>query len=216
MPYRKPADGSDLPEWKEELNATHRKIRARVEHTLARMKCWKILRDYRRAASTLGDTVPGSPTCTTSPSPTERNPVRDYKKISYKTSLSRTARRWIFDHPTVLAEFLADLDPLWIIRTVRPRSRPHLRSSIRRRPTVRNRCSAEDRGRGADRPWLPNSSSTARCVLVHSLNRRCAVGAATPNDGGSNRQEPPLASTNTIAVNTARSPTGVVPPPCGR
>jgi hypothetical protein len=59
MPYRKPADGSDLPEWKEELNAIHRKVRARVEHALARMKCWKILRDYRRAASTLSDTVSG-------------------------------------------------------------------------------------------------------------------------------------------------------------
>ena len=34
-----------------------RKIRARVEHTLARMKVFKILRDYRRAAHTLGDTA---------------------------------------------------------------------------------------------------------------------------------------------------------------
>jgi len=59
MPYRKPRDSSDLPEWKEELNAIHRTVRARVEHTLARMKCWKILRDYRRAASTLSDTVSG-------------------------------------------------------------------------------------------------------------------------------------------------------------
>jgi hypothetical protein len=33
MPYRKPADGSELPEWQEELNAVHRSIRARVEHT---------------------------------------------------------------------------------------------------------------------------------------------------------------------------------------
>lgn len=29
MPYRKPRDGSDLPEWKEELNAVHRTVRAR-------------------------------------------------------------------------------------------------------------------------------------------------------------------------------------------
>jgi hypothetical protein len=55
MPYRKPRDGSELSEWKEELNAVHRTVRARVEH----MKCWKILRDYRRAASTLGDAVSG-------------------------------------------------------------------------------------------------------------------------------------------------------------
>jgi hypothetical protein len=59
MPYRKPRDGNDLPEWKEDLNATHRKIRARVEHVLSRMKNFKILRDYRRAASTLADTVSG-------------------------------------------------------------------------------------------------------------------------------------------------------------
>jgi hypothetical protein len=59
MPYRKPRDGGDLPGWKEDLNADHRKIRARVDHAPARMKCWKILRDYRRAASTLNDTVSG-------------------------------------------------------------------------------------------------------------------------------------------------------------
>ena len=59
MPFRKPRDDSDLPEWKEELNSVHRKVHARVEHTLARMKCWKIPRDYRRAASTLGDAVSG-------------------------------------------------------------------------------------------------------------------------------------------------------------
>ncbi|MET8854502.1 transposase family protein, partial [Amycolatopsis sp. NPDC004625] len=59
MPYRKPRDGSELPEWKEDLNATHRTIRTGVEHVLSRMKNFKILRDYRRAASTLADTVSG-------------------------------------------------------------------------------------------------------------------------------------------------------------
>ena len=58
MPYRKPTDG-ELADWQEELNATHRRVRARIEHTLARMRCWKILRDYRRAASTLTDAVSG-------------------------------------------------------------------------------------------------------------------------------------------------------------
>jgi hypothetical protein len=57
---RKPTDGSELPKWKEELNAAHRKVRARVGHTLAHhMKCWKILRDYRHDASTLTDAVSG-------------------------------------------------------------------------------------------------------------------------------------------------------------
>ncbi|SDM31506.1 transposase family protein [Allokutzneria albata] len=59
MPYRKPRDGADLPDWKEDLNTVHRSIRARAEHALARMKCWKILRDYRRAAHTLADTASG-------------------------------------------------------------------------------------------------------------------------------------------------------------
>jgi hypothetical protein len=53
IPYRKNRDGSPLPAWKQDLNAQHRTVRAQVEHTLARMKNWKILRDYRRAARTL-------------------------------------------------------------------------------------------------------------------------------------------------------------------
>jgi len=59
IPYRKPADGGVLPAWKEELNSHHRTVRAGVEHALARMKCFKILRDYRRAAHTLADTASG-------------------------------------------------------------------------------------------------------------------------------------------------------------
>ncbi len=59
IPYRKPADGTALPPWKDDLNTVHRSVRARVEHTLARLKEWKILRDYRRAASTLSDTAAG-------------------------------------------------------------------------------------------------------------------------------------------------------------
>ena len=72
------------------------------------------------------------------------------------------------------------------------------------------------------RPWLPNSSRTTRCnrrhrpVLVHSANRRCAVGTVTPNEGGNSRHGHPLVSTYTTAVNTARSSTGARPPPCGR
>jgi DDE superfamily endonuclease len=37
IPYRKPRDGSELPAWKQDYNAGHRKIRARVEHALARL-----------------------------------------------------------------------------------------------------------------------------------------------------------------------------------
>ena len=52
IPHRKPADGAPLPEWKEDHNASHRRVRARVEHALAGMKCWKILRDCRRRGAT--------------------------------------------------------------------------------------------------------------------------------------------------------------------
>ncbi|TFV29674.1 IS5/IS1182 family transposase [Streptomyces sp. T1317-0309] len=39
--------GEELPAWKEEHNRSHKQVRARVEHTFARMKGWKILRDCR-------------------------------------------------------------------------------------------------------------------------------------------------------------------------
>ena len=59
IPYRKPADGTELPQWKQHANQVHRGIRARIEHALARMKEYKILRDYRRAATTLAATTAG-------------------------------------------------------------------------------------------------------------------------------------------------------------
>ena len=59
MPYRKPRDGGELPQWKEDYNTGHRKVRARVEHALARLKTYKILRDYRRAGRTLATTASG-------------------------------------------------------------------------------------------------------------------------------------------------------------
>lgn len=37
----------------------HRTVHARIEHTLAGMKTWKILRDYRRRACTLAVTAAG-------------------------------------------------------------------------------------------------------------------------------------------------------------
>ncbi len=72
------------------------------------------------------------------------------------------------------------------------------------------------------KPSLPSSSRTVRCsrrhrpASVQTVNRRCAVGTVTPNDGGSIRHAQPLVSTNTTAVNTARSSTGAVPPPWAR
>ncbi len=59
IPYRKPINGSELTCWKKNLNKQHRTVRAQVEHALARMKTFKILRDYRRAAHTSTDTASG-------------------------------------------------------------------------------------------------------------------------------------------------------------
>ncbi|GAA2288788.1 hypothetical protein GCM10010145_68630 [Streptomyces ruber] len=47
IPHRREPGQAELPAWKEEHNASHRKVRARVEHAFARMKSWKILRDCR-------------------------------------------------------------------------------------------------------------------------------------------------------------------------
>lgn len=46
IPHRR-RPGEDLVAWKEAHNASHRQVRARVEHAFARMKTWKILRDCR-------------------------------------------------------------------------------------------------------------------------------------------------------------------------
>ncbi|MCF3166547.1 transposase [Streptomyces violaceoruber] len=47
IPHYRRHKNEELPPWKEEHNASHRRVRARVEHTFARMKSWKILRDCR-------------------------------------------------------------------------------------------------------------------------------------------------------------------------
>lgn len=48
MPYRRPRDGGALLAWQVELNAVHKRVRARVEHAFAQMKFWNILRNCRR------------------------------------------------------------------------------------------------------------------------------------------------------------------------
>jgi hypothetical protein len=89
MPYRKRTKGTALPDWQEDLNKIHRKVRARIEHALARMKTYKILRDYRRAGHTLAPQPPVSPSCTTSPSPADdTTPQALNHKTSYETALS--------------------------------------------------------------------------------------------------------------------------------
>ncbi|WP_097223226.1 MULTISPECIES: transposase [unclassified Streptomyces] len=47
IPHRRERGHVELPAWKEEHNRSHRKVRARVEHTFARLKTWTILLDCR-------------------------------------------------------------------------------------------------------------------------------------------------------------------------
>jgi Transposase DDE domain/Helix-turn-helix of DDE superfamily endonuclease len=47
IPHRRRAKNEELPAWKQAHNTSHKQVRARVEHTFARMKTWKILRDCR-------------------------------------------------------------------------------------------------------------------------------------------------------------------------
>lgn len=48
IPHRKPREGEPpMPQWKQDNNTTHKRVRARVEHAFAHMKSWKILRDCR-------------------------------------------------------------------------------------------------------------------------------------------------------------------------
>ncbi|MFH9798342.1 transposase family protein [Streptomyces virginiae] len=56
VPHRRRA-GRPLLRGQEEDNAEHRRVRARVEHTFARMKNWKILRDCRQKGDGLHHAV---------------------------------------------------------------------------------------------------------------------------------------------------------------
>lgn len=47
IPHRRKRGQTELPDWKEEHNKSHKQVRARVEHAFARMKTGKILRDCR-------------------------------------------------------------------------------------------------------------------------------------------------------------------------
>lgn len=47
VPHRRERSQAGLPDWKEAHNRSHRRVRARVEHALARMKTWQILRARR-------------------------------------------------------------------------------------------------------------------------------------------------------------------------
>lgn len=79
--------------------------------------------------------------------------------------------------------------------------------------------------RAADQSIAPAEPSRSRTSmrrrrhnpdLVQAANRRCAMAGLTPKQGGNRRQAHEVVSAYTIAVNTFRSATGAVPPPCRR
>jgi hypothetical protein len=47
IPHRRKKKDEPLASWKEAHNASHRQVRARIEHTFAKLKVWKVLRDCR-------------------------------------------------------------------------------------------------------------------------------------------------------------------------
>ncbi|MCX5121733.1 hypothetical protein OG992_31625 [Micromonospora sp. NBC_00362] len=59
IPYRKPTTAANYPPGSKTPNVEHRPVRAGGEQALARMKCFKILRDYSRAGHTWADAVSG-------------------------------------------------------------------------------------------------------------------------------------------------------------
>ncbi len=59
IPYRRQAGQAALPAWKERHNRSHERVRARIEHTFARMKGRKILRDCRLEGDGVHHAMPG-------------------------------------------------------------------------------------------------------------------------------------------------------------
>lgn len=47
IPHRRRKKDEPLTGWKEAHNASHRQVRAHIEHTFAKLKVWKVLRDCR-------------------------------------------------------------------------------------------------------------------------------------------------------------------------
>lgn len=59
IPHRRKDKDVPLIAWKEDHNASHRQVRARVEHTFARMQRWNVLRDCRLRGSGVAEAMAG-------------------------------------------------------------------------------------------------------------------------------------------------------------
>ncbi|EHR52442.1 hypothetical protein SacmaDRAFT_4250 [Saccharomonospora marina XMU15] len=85
-------DSSALPDWKEDLNATHRKVPARVEHVPARIKPSRSSVTTAAPPAPSPTRCPASRTCTTSSSTPDRNTSPANHNSSDETSLKATSR----------------------------------------------------------------------------------------------------------------------------
>ncbi|SDE05557.1 DDE superfamily endonuclease [Glycomyces harbinensis] len=59
IPHRRIAKDESLIGWKEAHNASHRHIRAQIEHTFAKMKRWNVLRDCRLRGDGVAEAMSG-------------------------------------------------------------------------------------------------------------------------------------------------------------
>jgi hypothetical protein len=59
IPHRRTAKDEPLVDWKEAHNASHRHVRAQIEHTFAKMKRWNVLRDCRLRGSGVAEALAG-------------------------------------------------------------------------------------------------------------------------------------------------------------
>lgn len=66
IPRRRRRKDEPLVEWKEAHNASHQRVRARIEHSFAKLKVWKVLRDCRLRGDGSATAVAASPGSTTS------------------------------------------------------------------------------------------------------------------------------------------------------
>ncbi len=82
IPHRRKRGQVELPDWKEEPNKSHKQVRARVEHVLARMETWKILRDCRLSSQP-------SP-----PSPTEQITAMRTRTVAASRTTSAPVHPW--------------------------------------------------------------------------------------------------------------------------
>lgn len=75
--------GEELPDWKKAHNKSHKQARARIEHAFARMKTWKILRNYCLKATVFATPCAASRACTISPAPDRWGGPRPHSEQSH-------------------------------------------------------------------------------------------------------------------------------------